>query len=159
MAVKELCECIPNLTFRLVVRFYSFLACPRFWALTASGSAISFVLCSFLKFSTDRRLLRVRLWTHSRTGWTGIDRRQKPLPMLPSIRAFQPGFCYPPATKEHIPPAIHRRYRMIRPVGSGIKSLSKERRKIVYPLCRNGFGASKTHSHSACSLLFLTLFV
>ena len=37
---------------------------------------------------------------------------------------------------------------MIRPMGSVIKSLSKEGRKTVYPLCRKGFGVSKTHSHS-----------
>ena len=37
---------------------------------------------------------------------------------------------------------------MIRPMGSVIKSLSKERHKTVYPLCRNGFKVSKTHSHS-----------
>ena len=50
--------------------------------------------------------------------------------------------------KEHFSPAIHRGYRMIRPMGSVIKSLSKERHKTVYPLCRNGFKVSKTHSHS-----------
>lgn len=33
-------------------------------------------------------------------------------------------------------------------MGSVIKSLSKERHKTVYPLCRNGFKVSKTHSHS-----------
>lgn len=37
---------------------------------------------------------------------------------------------------------------MIRPMGSVIKLLSKERRKTAYPLCRNGFRVSKTHSHS-----------
>ena len=33
-------------------------------------------------------------------------------------------------------------------MGSVIKSLSKEGRKTVYPLCRKGFKVSKTHSHS-----------
>ena len=33
-------------------------------------------------------------------------------------------------------------------MGSVIKLLSKERHKTVYPLCRNGFRVSKTHSHS-----------
>lgn len=37
---------------------------------------------------------------------------------------------------------------MIRPMGSVIKSLSKERHKTVYPLCRNGFETPKIHSHS-----------
>lgn len=37
---------------------------------------------------------------------------------------------------------------MIRPMGSVIKSLSKERYKTAKSLCRNGFGVSKTHSHS-----------
>ena len=37
---------------------------------------------------------------------------------------------------------------MIRPMGSVIKLLSKERHKTVYPLCRKGFKVSKTHSHS-----------
>ena len=37
---------------------------------------------------------------------------------------------------------------MIRPIGSVIKSLSKERYKTAKSLCRNGFGVSKTHSHS-----------
>ena len=33
-------------------------------------------------------------------------------------------------------------------MGSVIKSLSKERYKTAKSLCRNGFGVSKTHSHS-----------
>ena len=44
---------------------------------------------------------------------------------------------------------------MIRPMGSVIKSLSKERRKTVYPLCRNGFKVSKTHSPSVTLALKL----
>lgn len=50
---------------------------------------------------------------------------------------------------------------MIRPMGSVIKSLSKERHKTVYPLCRNGFKVSKTHSHSidgGCFALFFAVF-
>ncbi len=42
---------------------------------------------------------------------------------------------------------------MIRPMGSVIKSLSKERYKTAKSLCRNGFGVSKTHSHSMVGLL------
>ena len=37
---------------------------------------------------------------------------------------------------------------MMRSMGSVIKSLSKERHKTVYPLCRKEFETSKTHSHS-----------
>lgn len=37
---------------------------------------------------------------------------------------------------------------MIRPMGSVIKSLSKERYKTAKSLCRNGFGVSKTHYYS-----------
>ena len=41
---------------------------------------------------------------------------------------------------------------MIRPMGSVIKSLSKERYKTAKSLCRNGFGVSKTHSHSIVAM-------
>ena len=41
---------------------------------------------------------------------------------------------------------------MIRPMGSVIKSLSKERYKTAKSLCRNGFGVSKTHSHSLAAI-------
>lgn len=41
---------------------------------------------------------------------------------------------------------------MIRPMGSVIKSLSKERYKTAKSLCRNGFGVSKTHSHSVATI-------
>ena len=43
---------------------------------------------------------------------------------------------------------------MIRPMGSVIKSLSKEGRKAVYPLHCNGFGASKTYSHSTNPIIW-----
>ena len=45
-------------------------------------------------------------------------------------------------------------YRMIRPMGSVIKLLSKERHKTVYPLCRNGFRVSKSHSHSTNPIIW-----
>ena len=43
---------------------------------------------------------------------------------------------------------------MIRHKGSVIKLLSKERRKTVKSLCRNGFGVSKNHSHSTNPIIW-----
>ena len=42
--------------------------------------------------------------------------------------------------------------------GGVIKLLSKERRKTVYPFCRNGFRVSKTHSHSTNPIIWGCIF-
>ena len=44
---------------------------------------------NYPKYDTTRKWVKVpSKWKRSRTGWERIDRQQKPLPMLPSVRAL-----------------------------------------------------------------------